>query len=120
MTVLTSSPGPSSGVITPTASTPVSSSAHSATVDCVNSLQSPKEIQIPTVWTEHTQKCLAEKQVDQDVRKEIIHTLSIMLTAAFKDPVILAAQCERAANGIIIQYPFLADPYGSSQSVSIG
>ena len=41
-----------------------------------------------------------------------------MLTASFKDPVILAAQCERAANGIIIQYSFLVDPYGSSQSVS--
>ena len=40
------------------------------------------------------------------------------MTAAFKDPVILAAQCERAAKGIIIQYLFLADPYGSSQSVS--
>ena len=80
--------------------------------------KSPKDIEVPSVWTEHTQRCLNEKRVDPDVRKEIVRTMSVMLTAAFKEPEALAVQCERVANSIVIKYPFLADPYGPSQSVS--
>ena len=80
--------------------------------------KSPKDIKVPSVRTEHTQRCYNEKRVDPDVRKEIVRTMSVMLTAVFKEPEALAVQYECVANSIVIKYPFLADPYGPSQLVS--
>ena len=69
--------------------------------------KSLKVVEIPSIWTEHTQRCLNEKRVDPDVRKEIVCTM----TAAPE------VHCERVANSIVIKYSFLADPYGPTQSV---
>uniref|UniRef100_A0A1X7US88 Uncharacterized protein n=1 Tax=Amphimedon queenslandica TaxID=400682 RepID=A0A1X7US88_AMPQE len=108
--------GPS-GITTPT--TNVSNTGIPVTHHCntpedcetslVKTVKFPKVIEIPSIWTEHTQRCLNENCVYPDVRKEIVRTISVMLTAAFKEPEALAVQCERVTNLIKIKYPFLAN-----------
>ena len=74
------------------------------------------DIKIPSVWSANTQACLNKKQVTPAVRREIVHTLSVMMSARCNS--LTSSQCERVANAIVLRYPFLADPFGKSQSVS--
>lgn len=85
---------------------PSSSSPMTAVVD----------IEVPSVWTANTQRCLNEKKVTPDMRKEIVHTMSIMIVASCESPT--AIDCERVANSIVLKYPFLAGPFGKSQVVN--
>ena len=73
----------------------------------------------PSVWSEHTTKCLSEKRVTctPEVCKDMVHTLSVMLAASTAGAP-TALDCERVANAIVAKYPFLADPFGKSQAVS--
>lgn len=91
---------------------PVSASSPSAA-----SQFTMKNITIPTVWSAETQKYLNEKRSSKDVRKEIVRTMSVIMIAAGPEST-TNLQCERVANTIIAQYPFLADPYAKSQAVS--
>ena len=82
-------------------------------------LESPsvgRNITIPTIWSAETQTCWNQKRATPDVHKEIVHTMSVIMIAAGPEAT-TNLQCERIANAIVAQYPFLADPYGKSQSV---
>ena len=74
-------------------------------------------IVIPTIWSASTQACLAEKRATPDVRREIVYTLSVMMRAGGPEAT-TRIECEKVANAIVARYPFLADPYGKSRSVS--
>uniref|UniRef100_A0A1X7TLA5 SAM domain-containing protein n=1 Tax=Amphimedon queenslandica TaxID=400682 RepID=A0A1X7TLA5_AMPQE len=94
-------------------STPVSSKSTGASTPVSSQ---PTRIELPSVWSCDTQKCLNEGRVTPSVRKEIVYTMSVMLSAICESPT--PSQCERVANDIIIKYPFLADPFGKSPSGS--
>jgi hypothetical protein len=59
-----------------------------------------------------------EKRVTPAVRREIVHTIGIMMIAS-SNAVPTTLDCERTANAIVTKYPFLTDPFGSSVSVKI-
>ena len=117
----TSEYGSHTPTISPCSSQSVLTPVQVTSKDCASTPKSrPSKFDnfaIPTVWSEYTTKCLTEKQATPKVRKEMVHTLSIMMMAqSGGSPTPL--QCEKVANAIVAQYPFLADPYGKSQAVS--
>ena len=58
-------------------------------------------IKIPSVWPANTQVCLNMKQVTPAVRRKIVHTLSVMMSARSNSPT--SSQCERVANAIVLK-----------------
>lgn len=109
----------SASTTTPTGHTPAS---HKATATPTGRATTPtrpgaSDLKIPCVWSTPTQRCLNEKRVTPEVRKELTYTLSVML-AASTSGMPTPLQCERVANAIVAKYPFLADPFGASQAVS--
>ena len=103
------------------ASTPTQTTSSTSTSACKTATSSSVQglpFKFPSVWSEHTTKCLSEKRVTPEVRKDMVHTLSVMLTASTAGTP-TALDCERVANAIVSKYPFLADPFGKSQAVSI-
>ena len=98
---------------------PVASTSNLPNVNCMSTPKGrlcTSSITIPTVWSDYTLKCLAEKRVNPKVRNEITHTLSVMMMA--KDGGFPSSQqFEKVANAIVTQYPFLADPFGKSRAV---
>ena len=106
---------PPENTSTPTQAASLTSTCTSKTTTSNSAQALP--FKFPSVWSEHTTKCLSEKRVTPEVRKDMVHTLSVMLAASTAGTP-TALDCERVANAIVAKYPFLADPFGKSQAVS--
>ena len=80
--------------------------------ESIASSSASRSLTIPDHWREETESCIANRALDADSRNDIVRTLVTLLVSKY-GPKPGSANVQKAAQQLILKYPFMADDLGS-------